>query len=89
VRLPRSLAAEVGAYLADRPHGPDDLVFTAPLGGPLRESTFVPGYFKPAARAAGLPATLWFYDLRHTAASLLIREGAPEISSKPVDEPLA
>ena len=76
VRLPRSLAEELGAYLAGRPHGPDDLVFTAPLGGPLRESKFVPGYFKPAARAAGLPATLRFYDLRHTAASLLIREGA-------------
>jgi hypothetical protein len=33
-------------------------------------------YFKPAARAAGLAATLRFYDLRHTAASPLIREGA-------------
>jgi integrase len=76
VRLPRFLCDELGAYLAGRPHGPDDLVFTAPLGGPLRESKFVPGYFKPAARAAGFPATLRFYDLRHTAASLLIREGA-------------
>jgi integrase len=76
VRLPRFLCDELGAYLADRPHGGDDLVFTAPLGGPLRESKFVPGYFKPAARAAGLPPTLRFYDLRHTAASLLIREGA-------------
>ena len=76
VRLPRFLCDEVGAYLADRPHGPDDLIFTAPLGGPLRESKFIPGYFKPAARAAGLPPTLRFYDLRHTAASLLIREGA-------------
>jgi integrase len=76
VRLPRFLCDEVGAYLASRTHGPDDLVFTAPLGGPLRESKFVPGYFKPAVRAAGLPATLRFYDLRHTAASLLIREGA-------------
>jgi Phage integrase family len=76
VRLPRSLAAEVGAYLVDRPCGPEDLVFTAPLGGPLRQSKFVPGYFKPAVRAAGLPATLRFYDLRHTAAFLLIREGA-------------
>jgi integrase len=76
VRLPRFLCEELGAYLADRPHHPDDLVFTAPLGGPLRESKFVPGYFKPAVRVVGLPATLRFYDLRHTAASLLIREGA-------------
>jgi integrase len=76
VRLPRFLCEELGAYLADRPHAPEDLVFTAPLGGPLRESKFVPGYFKPAVRAVGLPASLRFYDLRHTAASLLIREGA-------------
>ena len=78
MRLPRFLCDELGACLAGRPHGPDDLVFTAPLGGPLRESKFVPGYFKPAARAraAGLPATLRFHDLRHTAVSLLIREGA-------------
>jgi integrase len=76
VRLPRFLCEELGAYLADRPHGPEDLVFTAPLGGPLRESKFVPGYFKPAVRAIGLPAMVRFYDLRYTAASLLIREGA-------------
>jgi integrase len=76
VRLPRFLCDELGAYLADRPHGPEDLVFTAPLGGPLRESKFIPGYFKPAVAAVGLPPTLRFYDLRHTAASLLIREGA-------------
>jgi integrase len=76
VRLPRSVAEELGAYLAGRPRGPEDLVFTAPLGGPLRQSKFVPGYFKPAVRAAGLSATLRFYDLRHTCASLLIREGA-------------
>jgi integrase len=76
VRLPRFLCDELAAYLAGRPHGPEDLVFTAPLGGRLRESKFVPGYFKPAIRAVGLPATVRFYDLRHTAASLLIREGA-------------
>ena len=76
VRLPRFLCDELAAYLAGSPHGPEDLVFTAPLGGRLRESKFVPGYFKPAIRAVGLPATVRFYDLRHTAASLLIREGA-------------
>jgi len=56
VRLPRFLCEELGAYLADRPHGPEDLVFSAPLGGPLRESKFVPGYFKPAARGGRAPA---------------------------------
>jgi integrase len=89
VRFPRSLAEEVGAYLADRPHGPDDLVFTAPRGGPLRESKFVPSRFKPALTeasrrimAAGtdacgvLPEGLRSYDLRHTCASLLIAQGA-------------
>jgi integrase len=86
-RLPRSVADELGAYLAGRPHGPEDLVFTAPLGGPLRESKFVPGRFKPAVHAANeaianqsgpapLPEGLRLYDLRHTAASLMIREGA-------------
>jgi integrase len=76
VRLPRFLVDELAAHLADRPHDPTDLVFTAPRGGPLRESKWVPGYFKPAVRAASLPDALRWYDLRHTCASLLIREGA-------------
>jgi integrase len=90
VRLPRSVAEELGAYLAGRPHDPGDLVFTAPRGGPLRESKFVPGRFKPAIGAANqalaelvddgrpdpLPGELRLYDLRHTAASLMIRQGA-------------
>jgi integrase len=89
-RLPRSVADELGVYLASRPNGPNDLLFTAPRGGPLRESKFVPGRFKPAVRAASdaiaqldgqgrpapLPEDLRLYDLRHTAASLMIREGA-------------
>jgi site-specific recombinase XerD len=62
--------------LAGRPNGPDDLVFTAALGGPIREHKLVERYFKPAAERAGLPAALRMHDLRHTAASLLIREGA-------------
>ena len=65
-------------------------MFTAPRGGPLRESKFVPGRFKPAIGAANgaianldeqgrpdlLPEELRLYDLRHTAASLMIRQGA-------------
>lgn len=89
VRLPRLLCQEIGAYLADRPHGPEDLVFTAPRGGPIREHKLMERYFKPAAVSAGLcvravrraagevlVSDLRMHDLRHTAASLLIREGA-------------
>jgi integrase len=90
VRLPRSLAEELGAYLAGRPTGREVLVFTAPRGGPLRESKFVPDRVKPAIAATNqaiaqldpdgrpdpLPDDLRLYDLRHTAASLMIRQGA-------------
>jgi integrase len=66
-------------------------VFTGPQGGPLRESKFVPGYFKLAAVRAGLFVTrrvkpdtgrvvtsssLRFHDLRHSCASLLIAQDA-------------
>jgi integrase len=76
VRLPRFLCEEVGAYLAGRPSDPEDLVITAPRGGPIREHKLMERYFKPAAVRLGLPAALRMHDLRHTAASLLIREGA-------------
>jgi integrase-like protein len=76
VPLPRFLCDQFAAYLAERPHSPDDLVFTAPQGRPLREQKFVAGIFKPAAARAGLPHWLRFHDLRHTCASLLIAQGA-------------
>jgi len=76
VRLPRSICEELGADLAGRPRDPEALVFTAPLGGPLRPHTWVKSFFKPAVRAAGLPGGLRLYDLRHTCASLLIAQGA-------------
>jgi len=76
VRLPRSITDELAAHLASQSHSPDDLAFPAPLGGPMRWSKWTRRYFKPAALAAGLPERLRLYDLRHTCASLLIREGA-------------
>jgi integrase len=90
MRIPRSVVEEVGAQLLGRPHGLEDLVFTAPRGGPLDRATFVRAYLKPAVLAANeaivklpkaerpalLPQGLRFYDLRHTCASLLIAQGA-------------
>ena len=90
VRMPRSVAEEVAASLAARPHSPEALVFTAPMGGPLSRADFVRNCFKPAVLAANeaiaklpkdrrpapLPDGLRFYDLRHTFASLLIAQGA-------------
>lgn len=58
--------------------GPDDLVFPGEKGGPLRHSLFVRRHFRPAV-ARALPTAkeaLRFHDLRHTAASLLIEQGA-------------
>jgi integrase len=76
VPLPRFLAEQLGAYLADRPHSPDDLVFGMPQGGPLRASKWGERYFRPAVAPAGLAEGLRVHDLRHTAASLAIRENA-------------
>jgi integrase len=76
VRLPRFLCEELAGHLAGQDRDLDALVFTAPQGGPLRERKFLHGQLKPAAVRAGLPATLRAHDLRHTAASLLIRQGA-------------
>ena len=47
VPLPHFLAEQLGAYLADRPHSPEDLVFTmTPTAGPLRASKWGERYFR-------------------------------------------
>ncbi len=74
VVMPRFLAAELGHELAGR--APTDHVFTAPRGGPIRMSKFGKTIWRPAVRAAGLPATVTPYTLRHTCASLLLAQGA-------------
>jgi integrase len=61
------------------------------MGGPLREGKFMERFFRPAIEVANqhllrearrgehvalLPERLRMHDLRHSAASLMIREGA-------------
>ncbi|MCH8993084.1 MAG: site-specific integrase [Acidobacteria bacterium] len=55
---------------------PDELVFTAPKGGPLRTSNFRRDVWAPACGASRMPAGLLVHDLRDTAASLAISAGA-------------
>jgi integrase len=64
-----------------------DLVFTAAEGGPLRYNNFRSRVWTKAVRKleGELPKGLSIHHLRHTCASLLIREGA---SVKAVQEQL-
>lgn len=55
--------------------GREDLVFTAPMGGPVRTRNFRRGWVRWTA-AAGL-AGLRIHDLRHTHAAILISAGRP------------
>jgi integrase len=74
VGVPRFLCEQLGTHLAGR-SDPNALVFTAPNGGPLRHNAFYKRVFKPGV-AAVLPPSLRWHDLRHTAAALLIGQGA-------------
>jgi len=51
------------------------LVFATEKGTPLEHRNLVTRHFKRALKAAGLPETIRLYDLRHTAATILIAEG--------------
>jgi integrase len=75
VPLPRSFADELGTLARGRKA--DDLLFTAPGGGPLRYANFRSRVFDPAVREAGLEGMgITPHKLRHTAASLAIAAGA-------------
>ena len=52
-----------------------DLVFSSPQGLPIRPALFRRRFWEPAVQTAGV-APLRIHDLRHTAVSLWIAEGA-------------
>jgi integrase len=82
VGLTRALCDDLGKHLLtranelDRPLEPDDFVFVAPQGGPLRRDLLYKRIFVPAVKEAGFREGLRLHDLRHTCASLLIQLGA-------------
>jgi integrase len=60
-----------------------DLVFTNELGGFVERQNLLHRQFRKALKAAGLPVTLRLYDLRHTAATLLLAAGVhPKVASE-------
>jgi integrase len=73
VIVPSYVIGRMRPLLVDK--DPDDLVFTAPRGGPLRANNFRRRVFNPAAERIGIP-DLVPHDLRDTAASLAISAGA-------------
>jgi integrase len=75
VSLPAFLRPMLSEHLASPSPGgnrPDDLLFAARTGRPVRHNLFYKRVFKPAVRA-GLPERLHalrWHDLRHTCAAL-------------------
>lgn len=74
--LPTFLVDELAQHLAEHRPGAtkEDLVFTAPQGGPVRRF-FEARTFKPAVTRADLDDRLTFHGLRHVAASLMVEQG--------------
>jgi integrase len=73
VILPRLVMGRLESLIDGR--DPDELVFTAPKGGPLRQSNFRRAW-RRAVEASEVPDDLLVHDLRDTAASLAIATGA-------------
>jgi integrase len=73
VIVPRLVMERIKPLLAGKT--PEDLVFAAPRGGPIRANNFRRRHFIPAAERIGYP-DLVVHDLRDTAASLAISTGA-------------
>lgn len=74
VILPAFVAARLASHIEGIPK--EALAFTAPQGGPLRNSNFRRSVWMPACEESGMPEGLLIHDLRDSAASLMISAGA-------------
>lgn len=75
----RTVNAAVAALAAVQPllRKPNDLVFTAPQGGPVRHSNFYNRVWVPACDGARLDPRPRLHDCSHSFASWLISDGTP------------
>ncbi len=75
VALPATIRDQLRDHLDTTNPPSNDLVFKSQRGQPLRYSNFRQRLWTPAVQRAGL-AGLEIHELRHTAASLMINQGA-------------
>lgn len=74
IDIPSELLFELKKWKLRCPKGELNLVFPNSVGNPESESNMLRYSFFPALRRAGL-RKIRFHDLRHTYASLLIKQG--------------
>ena len=75
VHIPEFVSDLIGQHLADRPSDPDELVWVAPKGGPLRYNPYRTRVWDKVTVEAGLDG-ITPHALRHTCASLMRAAGA-------------
>jgi len=77
ISVPVRILDELSTHLARMGRtDPEDLVFQAPAGGPVRATNFRNRVYDPALRRAGLDG-LSFHRLRHSAGHMLRELGVP------------
>ncbi len=76
VALPGTISGYLDAHISELHRtGPDDWIFPAPEGGPIRYTNWVRRIWKPALTAAGLRDDLGTHTLRRSQVALLIAQG--------------
>ena len=73
VTVPDFVAIGLAEHVKKYPPGPDGLVFSAPMGGPIRRPAFYRLVWSKATQTAGLGG-FPFRNLRHTGATLALQE---------------
>jgi integrase len=76
VAVPNEVAELLRTRMASDHPGADRLLFRSSTHGPLHERNLVQRVFKPLLQRVGLP-NIRLYDLRHSFATLALRQGVP------------
>jgi integrase len=75
LRMPERVRAAMAPLVEGRE--PEELLFQGPKGGVIRWANLRKRHWRAALEAAGITEPFTPHDLRHTAASQLLKRGAP------------